>query len=127
MDFAQLSPTDPRRREWEQAQGTRDDQLDSVRDEAQRAFRSGATVYFLIHHVTSSAGGMTGTDRAPFALADTLTHSRSGQVIETVEGVGWKLDKMDHVWVPGATVRFGGPVELNPGLVQGHYLFRRRG
>lgn len=88
-------------------------------ERARAAFAAGDAILLLTYNVSATGGSLD--PNKPFPP---LNHADPSQLIAMIEDVGWVLERMDHVWIPGASGRFS-VMTKHAGLVQGYYLFRR--
>lgn len=81
--------------------------------------------WFACVFIVAESGGSFGLGKA----VGRMKTISPAPVIASVEELGWRLDKADHVFVQttGSTVgpRGGMSPEIVGGVVQGHYLFQR--
>jgi len=88
----------------------------AVYERAQQLMTEGAPLFHCSIFVGDQALGIMHVKFATKHPVDSL--------LAAVESLGWRLEQMNHVWVPFAAVRAAGPVAGMQGSLLGQYLFR---
>ena len=119
--YRSMSPTDPRRREYEArvmpASGAT---ATTPEGAAWQAWQSGDTVFFAAQAVATTSS-LLDVDK-PSLLNTT---DSPAQLIEAIERIGWKLDSINYAHGEGTSTPFAAGVRLSQGTIFAMMLFRR--